>query len=303
MLVSLIIPAYIRDLNNLGYLEEAIKSALDQTYENIEILVVDDGSPLSQEVKTLVLRYGSPKLRYISKQNGGVADALNLAISEMKGDYFTWLSHDDLYLPAKVEVQLNAALGSPKNTIFYCDVEHIDSTGKHLFFEYTKDLRPEQCRVYFAQHGANNANAHLIPRECFDAVGRFNVKLRTTQDNDMWFRLSKHFPFQRVPAVLIKYRHHSTQDSQSEGFIEECNQLCISFFTQIELSQIKKFSGKTPARYYAECACVCINRQLHKAQKIALKLAIRQLILHPFREYKNTNLILGIFKNTYHKHS
>jgi glycosyltransferase involved in cell wall biosynthesis len=291
-LVSIVMPAFLRDTANLGYFREALESALAQTYEPVEILVVNDGSPLTQALEDLVRLFG-PRVRYIKKDNGGVASALNVAIREMKGSYFTWLSHDDLYEPNKVSAQMAQMMNEKDEVILYCDVEHVDSSGKHIFFETTIDLEPKTSRVFFAQYGAHNANAHLIPRQCFDVVGQFNESLRTTQDNDMWFRLSKHFDFKRVPQVLIKYRNHPTQDSRSPSHLRECNALFVSFLDNLERVEIIEHAGRTPARYYSECACVRRNRGYGEAAKHAVKLASWELLLHPIVEWPNRNFVVG----------
>ena len=100
-LVSIIIPVY----NGGNYLSEAIDSALNQTYENIEIIVVNDGSQDDLKTEQIALSYGE-RITYVSKENGGSSSALNVGIRTMKGEYFSWLSHDDLYLPEKIEKQV-----------------------------------------------------------------------------------------------------------------------------------------------------------------------------------------------------
>ena len=95
-LVSIIIPVY----NGEKYMREAIDSALNQTYKNIEVIVVNDGS--KDNTDEIALSYGD-KIRYFKKENGGVSTALNLGIKEMKGEYFCWLSHDDVYEYNKVD--------------------------------------------------------------------------------------------------------------------------------------------------------------------------------------------------------
>ena len=98
--VSIIIPVY----NGEMYIKEAIDSALAQTYKNFEVIVVNDGS--SDKTDEICKSYGS-KIRYFKKENGGVSTALNLGIKKMNGEYFSWLSHDDLYLPNKIKEQIN----------------------------------------------------------------------------------------------------------------------------------------------------------------------------------------------------
>lgn len=98
-LVSIVIPVY----NGENYLEEAIHSALNQSYENIEIIVVNDGS--TDNTENIALKY-KDKIKYFKKENGGVSSALNLGIKNMTGEYFSWLSHDDLYYEDKIERQI-----------------------------------------------------------------------------------------------------------------------------------------------------------------------------------------------------
>ena len=97
-------------------MREAIDSALAQTYRNIEIIVVNDGSNDNGETERIALSYGD-KIRYFHKENGGVSSALNLGIQNMQGEYFSWLSHDDKYSPKKIENQVNALAKYAPNDI------------------------------------------------------------------------------------------------------------------------------------------------------------------------------------------
>lgn len=293
-LVTLVMPAFIRDEANLGYFAEALASARAQTYPNLEILVINDGSPLAGPLDRLVAAHGDA-VRYVTKPNGGVASALNVGLREMRGEYFSWLSHDDLYLPAKISAQMERMQQEPAGTILYCDVEHIDSHGGHLFLEQTIDVPPGTARTYFAQYGAFNANAHLIPRSCFERTGGFDESLRTTQDNHMWYRLSAHFEFRRVPQVLMKYRNHPTQDSRSPVHLRECNELYTYFLAALDRDDVVRQARVSPARYYAECACVRRNRGYVDAERDATRRAWGELLRHPLRERSHFNLVAGLW--------
>ena len=122
--VSIVIPVY----NGADYLADAIDSALAQDYDNKEIIVVNDGSTDDGATEAIVSDYGT-KLRYFFKPNGHVASALNYAIERMTGEYFSWLSHDDLYFPNKVSAQVAQLAGEPTNTIIYSDFEVLDVAG------------------------------------------------------------------------------------------------------------------------------------------------------------------------------
>ena len=97
-LVSIVIPVY----NGANFLAEAINSALNQTYDNLEILVINDGSNDQDATKKIAQRFGN-KIRYYEKPNGGVSSALNYGIKKMHGEYFAWLSHDDLITKDHIE--------------------------------------------------------------------------------------------------------------------------------------------------------------------------------------------------------
>ena len=115
--VSIVIPVF----NGADYLREAIDSALAQTYQNAEIIIINDGSNDNGATENIALSYGD-RIRYFSKENGGVASALNLAIKKMTGEYFSWLSHDDLYFANKVEAQIKALdQMQDKRVVLYSD--------------------------------------------------------------------------------------------------------------------------------------------------------------------------------------
>ena len=106
-MVSIIIPVY----NGSNYLSEAIESALAQSYGSCEIIVVNDGSNDDGKTEAIALSYKN-QIRYFYKENGGVASALNFAVKKMRGDYFSWLSHDDLYTPDKTDKEMEALKNS-----------------------------------------------------------------------------------------------------------------------------------------------------------------------------------------------
>ena len=122
-LVSIIIPVY----NGSKYMCEAIESALSQTYDNIEILLINDGSADGGKTEEIALSYGN-KIKYFYKENGGVSSALNFGIKNMKGEYFSWLSHDDSYEPKKIEKQI-LSLQDKKKCVSICNTKTIDKNS------------------------------------------------------------------------------------------------------------------------------------------------------------------------------
>lgn len=209
-LVSIIIPVY----NGANYLAEAIDSALAQTYKNIEVIVVNDGSNDDGRTRTVAQRYGD-RIRYFEKENGGVSTAFNFGIRKMNGEYFSWLSHDDKYLPFKVEKQINfLSQLSDKKIVLFSDRQTIDSTSaviRTTSIKFNDDELLELFMIY--KRPFINGNTILIPAEAFAVVGYFNEDLKYTQDYDLWFRLQKKYQFRFIDEPLIQSRRHPTQGS------------------------------------------------------------------------------------------
>jgi glycosyltransferase involved in cell wall biosynthesis len=215
-LVSIVIPVY----NGSNYMQCAIDSALGQDYDNIEVIVVNDGS--TDNTDEIAKSYGD-KIRYFSKENGGVSTALNLAIENARGEYISWLSHDDYYLPNKVSRQieeLREIEGKDREKfIVCCDCEYINEIEKNRKKIRVMEKREEniltkiEClkALYAARvHGC----AFLIPVLAFKQVGVFDPNLRATQDYYLWFKfINAGYLFYTIFEALVISRWHVNQQS------------------------------------------------------------------------------------------
>lgn len=295
-LVSIVIPVY----NGSNYLAEAIDSALEQTYSNIEILVVNDGSNDFGETKKIANSYGH-KIRYFEKENGGVSTALNLGIQEMKGEYFSWLSHDDKYFPQKIESQINFLIENKfNNSLLYSDIEYIDKDSKFISINKFPHFPPEKFRPAFIVNGLVHGCTLLIPRICFEECGVFNTSLRTTQDYELWFRFSAKFDFIHLPYVLVYSRIHENQDTikLNDIVFEERDYLHTNFILNIREEEIKSFSNDNIAKYYIEFAKKMNALRCVNARQFALKKAFIYLTTGNLSKMlkNSTQLIILIFK-------
>lgn len=214
-LISIIIPVY----NGSNYLKESIDSALSQTYKNIELIIVNDGSDDDFKTEKIALSYGD-QIKYYYKDNGGVASALNYGIKKMNGDWFSWLSHDDLYMPNKIESQvdkINKYNLDHRKTIISCNYSLIDPQGKEIY-------KPKKFKVglYTGKEmfkelskGVNlNGCSLLIPKISLKSVGCFKEEFKFIQDRVCWGDLSiKENYFYLYDEKLVKSRIHPNQDT------------------------------------------------------------------------------------------
>lgn len=243
VLVSIIIPVY----NGSNFLKNAIDSALAQTYKKIEIIVVNDGSNDNGETEKIALSYGD-KIRYFKKDNGGVATALNLGIRKMKGEYFSWLSHDDLYYPQKIERQINE-LYKQENTeaIVYGDFNILNEKNKKITpyvigEEYYVELLTNS--VFPVIQGVLNFCTMLIHKSHFDRVGFFDEKLITTQDYDFGFRLLRNQKTVYIDEPLICSRSHEEQGSKTIDIHQkEREELYIKIMNDLNEEEVKCMFG------------------------------------------------------------
>ena len=237
--VTIIIPVY----NGANYVKEAIESALNQTYKNIEIIVVNDGSNDNGKTKKVVSKY-LDKIQYYEKENGGVSTALNLALEKMTGDYFSWLSHDDRYYNNKVETQIKYLENCNENTILYSDYDLMDENSNIFAVSTMNHEELSVKKEYALLRGAINGITLLIPKKAFEDIGTFREDLRCTQDYELWLRMMDKYEFVHQPLVLATTRLHQMQTGNtSPRVLSEGKELWIDIIEnfsdskKIELDQ------------------------------------------------------------------
>lgn len=214
VLVSAIIPVY----NQERYLAEAIESVLGQTFEDVELIVVDDGS--TDRTPEIIAGYRGG-LRAFREPNSGWASALNLGIREARGEWIGWLSSDDLWEPPKLARQFEALQKSPSAGVIYTDDLVIDSEGRVLGRRQFPSPRTRRARLLgIVRHCFINGSSTLVRRDVFERVGLFDEKDRYTADYDLWLRIAEEHEFLHVAEPLVRYRIHPGQISWGREVME-----------------------------------------------------------------------------------
>jgi glycosyltransferase involved in cell wall biosynthesis len=193
-LVSVIIPVK----NGERFLAEAINSVLEQDYRPLEIIVVDGRSvDRSREIA------GSFELvRIISQVGRGLADAWNVGIDAAKGDFIAFLSHDDLWVPNKLSIQVSHMLEHPEIQYTITKVKFFAQPGLPIPPGF-------RTRLLEGEHTGRVPETLVVRRSVFDAVGRFDVSLRVSPDVD-WFARAKdqNIEMAIIPELLLLKRVH-----------------------------------------------------------------------------------------------
>jgi glycosyltransferase involved in cell wall biosynthesis len=234
--VSVIIPTY----NRAHLIGRAIKSVLNQTYQDFEIIVVDDGSTDNTEevVNKFCKKYKN--IKYIfHKKNKGEATARNTGIMSSKGQYIAFQDSDDESLPQRLEKQVNILQRqSYKVGIVYSDMYRINKYREKYYFK-SPMIKSEDKYIYqkalnFAFFGVGIGTA-LIRKKCFDITGLFDNNLPYFVDLEFFIRLSKSFYFYHISEPLINYYEiEGSSNSCLENLIKSRKLILKKYFGDIK---------------------------------------------------------------------
>jgi Glycosyl transferase family 2 len=270
--VSIIMPVY----NGGDYVREAIDSSLAQTYQNIELIVINDGSTDGGITEAIALSYGN-RIRYVSKPNGGVASALNRGIEEMSGELFSWLSHDDLYLPDKIagQIAVLAQQGQPFDCIVYGDYSIFSGSASSAAPFHLPHTSPEDFRYFITEQNVLHGCTLLVPKLAFELHGAFNETLKTTQDYDLWFRLAATHRFIHTSTIGVLARHHEGQGTRrmKDTALVECDEMLSGFVERLSSEELRRGASKPPAEALFGLAHNLGHRGFFNASRRALALA------------------------------
>jgi len=266
-LVSVVIPCY----NQSHFLGSAIKSILEQTYKNYEIIVVNDGST---DDTTTVASKLCDVVRLIEQKNMGLAAARNAGLKESTGEFIVFLDSDDKLLPRALEVGVKALRKYPDCAFVSGYCQHIASDESLLPFIHQPQI--ENGTDHYQALLQNNyiwtpANA-MFRRNVFETVSGFETSINPTADYDLYLRIARQFSIHQHGEVISEYRQHSA--SMSSNYLEMLNYILQVFEAQDEfvknISSYKKASNYG-IRYYLYLYGKCIIFQIFR-QLIKLKL-------------------------------
>ncbi len=236
-LVSVAIPAY----NHARYVEACLSSVCAQTYPELELVLVDDGSSddTFNIAQDFVARHSGRFRRVVleTQANRGVSATSNGCISLCSGEWVHLIGSDDVMYPDKIMSQQQAIgmWGVPQIALIYADVDYIDEHGK-VTRTQRQEKRPlagvdEKAYTWLCEGNSIPVPTVALRRQTFLEVGGFDEGLRL-EDWDCWLRLAARYPIGRVPVVLAGYRYHPTNSSKRAGMMMEAVLLTFAKFLE-----------------------------------------------------------------------
>ncbi len=242
--MSVIIPAY----NAEAFIEATLASVLSQTYTNIEVLVVDDGSRDRTAEIVQAVAERDRRVRLLPSSNQGVAAARNLAIDHSVGEYIAPLDADDIWYPQKLDKQVDCfSMAGPEVGLVYAWSTRIDENGQLTGGYNASDVEGEACLSLAYSNFVGNASAPLIQRSCLERVGGYDSRYREydaqgLEDHDLYMRISEHYRFGVVRDFLIGYR-------QIQGSLS-CNTVAMAKANALFLTDVRRRHPELPQRVY-----------------------------------------------------
>lgn len=207
--VTIVTPSY----NQAEFLEETIRSVLDQDHPDLEYIVVDGGS--TDGSVEIVERYADRIAWWVSEPDSGQTEALNKGFARATGDYVGWINSDDTLLPGAVSAAVAALEARPDAALVFGDALVVDERGGHLRVFEAEDLDVREmlrrCRDPIVQQGS------LVRREALEAVGGVDEALHTCFDFKLMVELGLRHPWVRIDAPLGTYRLHAASKSMSDA--------------------------------------------------------------------------------------
>ncbi len=218
--VSVVMPAW----NSATFIRPAIESVLQQSFQDFEFIVVDDGS--EDNTAAIVKEYGG-RVRYLWKPNGGQASARNCGIDIARGKYIAFIDHDDLWRNDKLELQVVEISKHEDVGMVTCDSvlfsgEYELGTECVRINELTRDKLITKLLLGNCLGSCSKA---ILKAECLDAVGHFNPARRMAEDWDLWLRVAQRYVVRSIELPLVRYRIHERNFSSLSGELNLQNEL------------------------------------------------------------------------------
>lgn len=206
-LVTVVMTCY----NHGSYLPEAITSIRAQTWTNIEMILVDDGS--TDETAAIAAQFDD--VHYIWQANQGPSGARNTAIAAAQGEFIAFLDADDLFYPDGIEAGVRSLLANPQCAFTFGRNRRVRMDGRILLEDVMHPLDTDAYATFLRRNIIGSHASILYRTDILRAVGGFNVTLRACEDHELYLRIVRQYPFCRHETFVTDYRFHNTNSTRN----------------------------------------------------------------------------------------
>lgn len=275
--VSVVCIAY----NSMEFLPRTVESVLGQTFQDFELVLVDDGS--TDHVVEWASGLSDPRVRLVSQPNQGIAGARNRGIREARGRYIAFLDGDDLWYPTKLELQVEALDLRPQAGLVHTLVELIDKQDRHLGYSTNMDVQGDARSAILISNFLGTASVVLVRRQCFDELGCFlsDPRVAWCDDWDMWTRIAMTYAFALVPQPLTRYRLHPNGASAKYRTLIPLVPAIVARLYESAPPELARLQPKTYGTFYCYLGVFALGaRNYRDAQRLMHRALTYGVSLH-----------------------
>jgi glycosyltransferase involved in cell wall biosynthesis len=283
--VSVIIPTH----NRAELLRGAIASVMKQTFQDFEVIVVDDAS--KDNTPEVVHSFADNRIRYVRNEiNKGEGGSRNVGLRNASGDFIAFLDDDDEWLPEKLRLQVDLLERSPaKVGAVYTGFYQIEKSTGRRWQQPSPTKRGDVFRELLTENWIVPSTM-LLRKQCFDTAGWFEEGMNFGTDYDMWLRVAKEFHFEYIDRRLVYYHLHGQNVTANHDMVIHGLESQLRKYAELWESNRKGYSR----RYLSLGVLYCRRGQTHTGRSALVK-AIR---IYPFEIRNYLNLLLSLFGAT-----
>ncbi|MEH1839270.1 MAG: glycosyltransferase [Nostoc sp.] len=295
-IISVIIPAYNSDKT----IKQTIQSVLNQTFTNLELIVINDGS--QDSTLKIVTQIQDSRIKVFSYANAGGNVSRNRGLHRAVGKFVSFLDADDLWTPDKLHSQLKALQENITAKVAYSWTDYIDENGEFILSGKRINLNGNVYENLLLNNFLENGSNPLICRKSLIKLGSFDESLSAAQDWDMWLRLASKFDFICVPSVQILYR--ISGNSVSSNLVRQ-EKSCLQVLKRAYKE--RSFLRDAPARLtlkhnwnislanlYKYLTCKALQKPFNKKKGLAAAIFLWKYFLYDPSRLQNINFTLKL---------
>jgi glycosyltransferase involved in cell wall biosynthesis len=286
-LVSVVTPSY----NQAEFIEQTMRSVLEQDYRELEYFVIDGGS--TDGSVDIIRCYADRLAGWETEKDSGQAEAINKGMKRARGDIVAWLNSDDTFLPGAVAAAVEAFATHPHAVLVYGDTRAVDGENRILNISHYRQLSLEDllCFEIIGQP------AVFMRRSAYEAAGGLDTSYHFMLDHQLWIKLAQQGEMVHVPQLWAAARYHpgAKNRAQATGFAREAFRLLDWVKAQPELAPAFK---RVERRARASVQRVNARYLLDDGQPWpALQSWVRALLIHPPTALRRLNLLVSALLN------
>ncbi|WP_292468262.1 glycosyltransferase family A protein [Methanolobus sp.] len=302
--ISVVIPLYNKE-NSIG---RTIKSVLSQTYQDFELIIVDDGS--RDKSAEIVRSFTDKRIRLIQQENAGVSVARNTGIEASKAEIIAFLDADDEWLPVFLETIIRLRKKYPDAGLYGTAYE-VHYPGSIVQKTY---IANEGERILPSNFGAFvefggpifNSSSFAAPKEVLEEIGGYPLRVKWSEDTMVWGKIALQFPIAYSPCVCSIYHQYS--ENNSTGIPEYLENPFLKYISTIEKDELLKLNNEQDFVMYCDlCRIATIRRNIYSGYCVKARQELSKVTSTPYIQKKRQLLLMSYLPryivNNVHKHA